>query len=83
MPLFLSVAVSVVFPLKADLLTVEGNETVIREGDAMGVAPEIAEHLHRSAERRFGVTPSVADAGAEEVWPTAWDRGRYVRVTAA
>src|SRR4029078_4989221 len=52
---FLYTAVSVVLPLKTDPLSIEGDEAVIRNGDAMRIAAEIPQHLQRSAERGFGV----------------------------
>jgi hypothetical protein len=35
----------VIFPFEADTLAIEGNETGIGDGDAMGIAGEIGEHL--------------------------------------
>lgn len=40
---------------KADLATVEGDETLIREADPMGVTPEVFEDLVGSAEGLLGV----------------------------
>ena len=38
------IAVRVVLPLEGDALAVEGAEPVIADGDAMRVAPEVAQH---------------------------------------
>ena len=51
----LCAAMCVVFPLKADSLRIKGNQTVVRNSHSMRIAAEIAQNLHRSAERSFGV----------------------------
>jgi len=40
-------------------VVVEGNEAVVGDGDAMGVAAEIAEHVMGTAERWFGIDHPV------------------------
>jgi hypothetical protein len=46
---------SVVSPAKGYLFAIEGKQTVIADGDSMGVAAEIAEDLRWSSECRLGV----------------------------
>jgi len=48
--LTLLAAVGVILPAKGNALLVEGQQTMIGDGHAMGVAAEIAQHLHGSAE---------------------------------
>ena len=38
------VVVRVVLPLKRDVVAVEGDESVIADRDAMGVAPKVSQH---------------------------------------
>src|ERR1700691_4459494 len=47
--------VRIVPPTEADLFSVEGKQTMIGNGNTMRVAAEIAQHLQRAAERRFGI----------------------------
>jgi len=63
---FLGAAVCVVLPLKTDSFSVKGNQAVIRNGNAMGVAAEIPQHLHRSAERSFGIDHPAPQMQAPE-----------------
>ena len=51
----LLVAVSVVPPDETDLLSIEGQQAMVGDGHAMGVAAEVAQHMGRAAEGRFGV----------------------------
>jgi hypothetical protein len=50
--------VGVVSPAKGDLIVLEGHETMFGDGDAMGVAGEVVEHLG-TAEGRLGVDAPV------------------------
>ena len=45
-------AMGVILPAEVDELAVEADQAVVRDGDAMGVAAEIAQHLFRTAEGR-------------------------------
>jgi hypothetical protein len=47
-------AVSVVLPAKRDLPFAKGYKPVVGDGDAMGVACELVEHMLSSAEGRLG-----------------------------
>ncbi len=49
----------VVFPGEADLAVVEPDQATVGEGDAVGVAAEIAEHLLGPGEWRLGVDDPV------------------------
>jgi hypothetical protein len=51
----LPIAISIVAPAKVDVTVGEADETVVGEGDAMGVAPEIGEHMVGAGERRLAV----------------------------
>ena len=46
---------AIVFPGEADLTVIEPHQAAVGDGDAVGVAAKIAEHLLRPGERRFGV----------------------------
>ena len=48
-------AVSIILTVEGNALPVEGQQVVIGNGDAMGVAAQVAEHLGRSAERWLGI----------------------------
>ncbi len=50
---------AVVLPLEGDLLVVEGDETAVGDGDAVGVAGEIGEHGLGSGEGTLGVDHPV------------------------
>ena len=61
------VAVRVVLPTECDALSVECEESVIGDGNAMGVAAEIAKNVLRPAEGRFGINdPILAEQSAQE-----------------
>ena len=47
--------VAVIFPLEGDLAVLEGQQTAVGDGDAMGVAAEILQHVLRSAKGGLGV----------------------------
>src|ERR1035438_903098 len=53
--LALLAAVSVVFPAKSDATVSHGQEPMVGDGDAVGVACQIVEHIPRSAEGAFAV----------------------------
>src|SRR4029077_2427085 len=48
-------AVSIILIAEGNALPVEGQQAVIGNGDAMGVAAQVAEHLGGSAEGRLGI----------------------------
>ncbi len=56
------VAVRGVAPAEGDVAIVESDQPGVRDGDAMGVCAEIAQHMFRSAKGRLGVDdPVVAE----------------------
>ena len=57
------VAMGVVLPVEGDVVAIEGEQPVIADRDAMGVAPEIAQDGGRAPEGRLGVDDPV---GLEE-----------------
>jgi len=68
------VADAVILPAEADAAVLAGEETTIGDGDAMGIAAEIVEHLLGSAERAFGVDdPGDAAQGGK----VAGEGGRF------
>ena len=61
------VAACVVPPTKRDVAAVEGNETVVGDGDTVGVAPEVTDHLLGAAEGGLGIDdPVLAKQRSEE-----------------
>ena len=57
----------VVLPGKGDMVVVAGDEATIGDGDAMGVAAEIGEHLRRPAEGLFGIDDPVHPPDCREM----------------
>ena len=61
------VAARIVPPTKCDVTSIEGNETVIGDGDTVSVAPEVTDHLLGAAEGGLGVDdPVLAKQRSEE-----------------
>ena len=59
---------SVVFPLKADALSVEGKQAMVGDGDAMRVAAQIPQYLQRVGQRGFGINhPASQMESAEQL----------------
>jgi hypothetical protein len=54
-----AIAVGVVLPAEADEAVVEAEEPVVGDRDAMGVAPEVVEHLRGAGEGPLGVHDPV------------------------
>src|SRR5512139_2410143 len=46
---------AIVLPAETDTAILAGEQTAVGDRDAMGVAPQIVEHLLRSGERTFGI----------------------------
>jgi hypothetical protein len=60
--------VGIVAPTEGDAFSIESQEAMIRDGDAVRVAPEIAQYLRSSAETGLGVNdPVLATQTAEEL----------------
>ena len=71
--LALLATVGVILPAESDALLIEGQQAVIGNGHAMGVAAEIAQHLHGTAEGGLGIDdPVVAMQAAEEFCELLW-----------
>src|ERR1700712_2174155 len=51
----LAVAIPIIFPAEPDLAVVHGHQSVVGDGNAMGVSPDIVENLSRPRERPLGV----------------------------
>src|SRR4051794_11636451 len=51
----LTVGISIVFPVKADLAVVDGHQAVVGDGDAMGIAADIIENLSWPGEWPLGI----------------------------
>lgn len=67
------VAGCIVPPTKRDVAAIEGNETVIGDGDTMGVAPEVTDHLLGAAEGGLGIdNPVLAKERSEKRREAGW-----------
>lgn len=55
----LLVAARIIPPTKCNVAAVEGNEPVVRDGNTVGVAPEVTDHLLRAAESGLGIDDPV------------------------
>ena len=55
----LLVAVRVVFPSEAYAVTVEADQALVADGDAVGLAAEIAQHASGITESRLGIDHPV------------------------
>jgi len=53
------VAACIILPTKRDIAAIEGNETVVGDGDTVSVAPEVTDHLLRPAEGGLGIDDPV------------------------
>src|ERR1700722_17943610 len=51
----LAVVISVILPAEADLVAIHGHQSVVRDGDAISVAPDVVENLGRARERPLRV----------------------------
>jgi hypothetical protein len=56
------VAVPVVLPAEADPLAVDGDQAIVGDGDAVGVAPDIVEDLRRTSEGPLGIDHPLGTA---------------------
>ena len=62
--------VGVVLPLKGDALAIEGEQPVIADRHAMGIAPEVTQHGRRAPKGRLGVDDPVGvEKGVDEGAP--------------
>src|SRR5258708_4270731 len=71
----LLVGVRGVSPAEGDVALLKGDESAVGDGDAVGVAAEIAQRVLRSPEGRLGVDdPVVAEQGSEPCGEASWFR---------
>ena len=64
-----------VSPAEGDVALFEGDQSAVGDGDAVGVAAEIAQRVFRSAEGRLGIDdPVVAEQGSEPCGEGPWFR---------
>ncbi len=54
-------AVSIVSPAEGDAIVLEGHETMVGDGDAMGIAGQVVENMLGAAEGWLGVGEEVAE----------------------
>ena len=69
----LLVAVGVVFPSKTYAVTIEAEQAAIADGDAVGIAAEIAQHANGIFEGRLGIDHPVALVEGAHEWRRAVD----------
>jgi hypothetical protein len=55
----LPIVVSRISPSESNMAVSEGKQSMVGDGDAMGVGAEIAQHVFRSAEGRLGIDDPV------------------------
>src|SRR5262249_21594722 len=58
--------VGVVLPAKSDVLVIEGQQSMIGNGHAMGVPPKIVQHLHRATEGWLGIDDPILTVQATQ-----------------
>src|SRR4030095_8120542 len=67
------VADCIVPPTKRDVAAIEGNETVVGDGDTMGVASEVTDHVLGAAEGGLGIdNPVLAKQRPEKRREALW-----------
>jgi len=67
------VATRIIPPTKCNVAAVEGNEPVVRDGDAVCVAPEVTDHLLGAAEGGLGIDdPVLAKQRSEKRREALW-----------
>jgi hypothetical protein len=65
-------AVGVVSPAERDVIVMEGHEAMVGDGDAVGVAGQVVEHMFGAAEGRLGINdPGLLAELPEEVVESA------------
>ena len=68
-----AVVMSGVAPAEADLAVVEAEQPSVGDGDAVGVAGQVLQHMFGSAERRLGVDhPLLSAQRTEQGVKCAW-----------
>ena len=57
----------IILPAEGNLVIFESDEAMVGDGNAVGVAAEIAEHMMRATKRGFGIDhPVLAVQGTQE-----------------
>ena len=59
----------VILPQKRDALAIEGYESMVGDGHAVGVTAELPEHLRGPAESRLGIDDPILPVEATEELP--------------
>src|ERR1700693_3949133 len=63
----LLITVGIIFPAEGNLVLLEGHETMVGDGDTMGVAGKIAQHMVGTSEGWFGIDdPVLTEQGTQE-----------------
>src|SRR3954447_16839200 len=76
----MGVAVPIVLPAETDSAVVDCEKAAVRDGDAMGVPPDISEHLLRPGERLLRVDHPLRPARRRQV---AQERGPLLELLQA
>lgn len=75
------VAMSIVAPAKRHLATRHADHAGIGDGDAMGIAAQIGQHLLWSAERRLGIDDPVAALGRGQTLGESLRVGQFCEIS--
>src|ERR1700744_5019754 len=70
--------VPVILPAEAEFAVIHGQQAVVGDGDAMGIAPYVVEDLSRPGERPLGIDHPLCLPGRRQVAP---ERRRLMQVT--
>jgi hypothetical protein len=73
----LAIAVAVILPAEADLAVFHGQQTVVGDGDTVGIAPDVVENLRRPGEGPLGVDDP---AGVPKRRQVTLERGGFMEV---
>jgi|SRR5215472_15859314 len=68
------ISMSVILPEESDLVVVKGQKAVVADGDAMGVASQISQHVVRATKRPLGVD----DPFLAKKWPQECVKGLFL-----
>jgi len=67
---FLHATMSVIAPAEGDMGVAERDKAAVRDGDTVGVARKIGEHLFRPCEQRLSILPIITEIGSRSATPT-------------
>jgi hypothetical protein len=63
----LLITVGIILPTESNLVLLESHQAMVGDGDAMGIAGEVAEHMMGTAEGGLGIDdPVLTEQGAQE-----------------